>query len=86
MKIELPDDFVDYCVVESLKNSYVWTQNDMTRLRQKDQLKDYEREDLENFAETAQGLEIVLRYYMVRSEADTFINQNRSKVVDNFGE
>ena len=76
MKIEIDIDVADKIIVETLKEDFINQQNDINRLLSKGELRDFEREDLWMHKETAEGIAIVLRYYMYRPEADAFIKEN----------
>jgi hypothetical protein len=76
MKIEIDIDVADKIIVETLKEDFINQQNDINRLLSKGELRDFEREDLWMHKETAEGIAIVLRYYMYRPEADAFIKEH----------
>lgn len=77
MKIEIDIDVADKLIVETLKQDYISQQNDIARLMSKaDPLRDFEVEDLWMHKETAEGIAIVLRYYMYRPDADAFIKEH----------
>jgi hypothetical protein len=77
MQFEIDDTLLDKLIVDTLKRDYISQQEDINRLLTKTEpLRDFEREDLWMHRETAEGIAIVLRYYMYRPDADAFINQN----------
>ena len=77
MKIEIDIDVADKIIVETLKEDFISQQNDIARLLCKaDPLREFEVEDLWMHRETAEGIAIVLRYYMYRPDADAFIKEN----------
>jgi len=77
MKFEIDTAMVDKIIVDTLKQDYISQQNDITRLLCKeDPLRDFEVEDLWMHRETAEGIAIVLRYYMYRPDADAFIKEH----------
>ena len=76
MKFEIDTAMVDKIIVDTLKQDYISQQNDIDRLLSKGELRDFEREDLWMHRETAEGIAIVLRYYMYRPDADAFIKEN----------
>ena len=76
MKIEIDIDVADKIIVGTLKEDFINQQNDINRLLSKGELRDFEREDLWMHKETAEGIAIVLRYYMYRPEADAFIKEH----------
>ena len=77
MKIEIDIDVADKIIVETLKEDFISQQNDIARLLCKaDPLRDFEVEDLWMHKETAEGIAIVLRYYMYRPDADAFIKEH----------
>ena len=76
MKFEIDTAMVDKIIVDTLKQDYISQQNDIDRLLSKGELRDFEREDLWMHRETAEGIAIVLRYYMYRPDADAFIAEH----------
>ena len=76
MQIEIDDSILDNIIVERFKKDYISAQNDIHRLLSKGFVHDYEREDLWMFKETADALEVLLRYYMYRPEADAWIKDH----------
>ena len=76
MQIEVDDMLLDKLIVDTLKKDYISQQEDINRLLSKGELRDFEREDLWMHKETAEGIAIVLRYYMYRPDADAFIAEN----------
>jgi hypothetical protein len=76
MKFEIDDAMIDKLIVDTLKRDYISQQNDIDRLLSKGELRDFEREDLWMHRETAEGIAIVLRYYMYRPDADAFIEEH----------
>lgn len=76
MKFEIGIEFTHKIIVETLKEDYISQQNDIKRLLSKGYLQDFEIEDLWMHKETAEGIAIVLRYYMYRPDADAFIKEN----------
>jgi hypothetical protein len=79
MKIEIDIDVADKIIVETLKEDYISQQRDINRLLSKaEPLRDFEVEDLWMHKETAEGIAIVLRYYMYRPDADAFIAEHNS--------
>lgn len=76
MKFEIDNEMVDKIIVEKLKEDYISQQNDITRLLNKGEHWSFEVEDLWNFKEVSDALEVLLRYYMYRGDADKFISEN----------
>ena len=77
MQIEIDDTLLDKLIVDTLKRDYISQQNDIARLLGKAvPLQPFEKEDLWMHKETAEGIAIVLRYYMYRPDADAFIKEN----------
>ena len=76
MQIEIDDTLLDKLIVDTLKRDYISQQNDITRLLSKGDIRPFEREDLWMHKETAEGIAIVLRYYMYRPDADAFIKEH----------
>ena len=73
MQIEIDDMLMDKFIVDTLKRDFIRQQEDITRLLSKGELRDFEIEDLWMHKETAEGIAVVLRYYMYRPDADAFI-------------
>jgi hypothetical protein len=76
MKIEIDIDIADKIIVDTLKQDYISQQNDIARLLSKGDIRPFEKEDLWMHKETAEGIAIVLRYYMYRPDADAFIKEH----------
>jgi hypothetical protein len=76
MKFEIDDTILDKLIVDTLKKDYISQQNDIARLLSKGDNRPFEKEDLWMHKETAEGIAIVLRYYMYRPDADAFIKEN----------
>jgi hypothetical protein len=76
MQIEIDDSILDDIIVERFKKDYISAQADIHRLLSKGFVNDFEREDLWMFKETANALEVLLRYYMYLPEANAWIKEN----------
>lgn len=77
MKFEIDDDIVDKMVVSTLKQDYINQQTEIRRLKNcPGPLKAYEYEDMHNAFELSDALEVVLKYYIYRPEAEKFIREN----------
>ena len=76
MQIEIDDTLLDKLIVDTLKRDYISQQNDIARLLSKGDIRPFEKEDLWMHKETAEGIAIVLRYYMYRPDADAFIKEH----------
>ena len=78
MKLEIDIDVVDQIMVGTLKEDYISQQNDIGRLLSKEvPLRAFEVEDLWMHRETSNALEVLLRYYMYRGDADEFIAKHK---------
>ena len=77
MKIEIDIDVADKIIVETLKEDFISQQNDIARLLSKGNLRDFEQEDLWMHKETSDALEVILRYYMYRGDADAWIAEHK---------
>jgi hypothetical protein len=78
MKLEIDIDVVDQIIVNTMKEDYISQQNDIARLLSKTgALRDFEREDLWMHKETSDALEVILRYYMYRGDADVWIAEHK---------
>jgi hypothetical protein len=77
MKIEIDIDVADKIIVETLKEDFRSQQNDIARLLCKGNLRDFEQEDLWMHKETSDALEVILRYYMYRPDADAWIAEHK---------
>jgi len=77
MKFEIDDDIVDKMVLKTLKDDYISQQTEIRRLKNcPGPLKAYEYEDMHNAFELSDALEVLLKYYIYRPEAETFIREN----------
>lgn len=77
MKFEIDDDIVDKMVVKTLKDDYISQQTEIRRLKNcPGPLKAYEYEDMHNAFELSDALEVILKYYIYRPEAEKFIREN----------
>lgn len=78
MKIEIDVNVIDQIVVGTLKEDYIAQQNDITRLLSKTEpLKAFQCEDLWMYREVAEAIEVLLRYYMYRGDADAWIEKHK---------
>jgi hypothetical protein len=78
MKLEIDIDVVDKIIVETMKKDFISQQNDISRLLSKTGgLRDFEREDLWMHKEVSDALEVLLRYYMYRGDADAWITEHK---------
>lgn len=64
MKIELSDDTVDQLLRDILIRDYQMIAKDIKKLQSRPDLKNFEREDLENCQRTIAAMEIILEYYV----------------------
>lgn len=77
MKLEIEVDVVEQIVVGTLKEDYIAQQNDIERLLSKEvPLRPFEVEDLWMHREVSNALEVLLRYYMYRPDADAWIAEH----------
>lgn len=77
MKFEIDDDIVDKMVVQTLKDDYISQQTEIRRLKNcPGPLKAYEYEDMHNAFELSDALEVILKYYIYRPEAEKFIRDH----------
>ena len=77
MKLEIEIDVVDKIIVETMKEDFISQQNDIARLLSKGNLRNFEQEDLWMHKETSDALEVILRYYMYRGDADAWIAEHK---------
>jgi len=78
MKIEIDIEFVDKIVIETMKKDYISQQEDIARLLSKTEpLRAFQVEDLWMHREVAQAIEVILRYYMYRPDADAWIEEHK---------
>lgn len=77
MKLELEIDVVDQIIVGTLKEDYISQQNDITRLLSKGDLRAFEVEDLWSHKEISDAIEVLLRYYVYRGDADAWIAEHK---------
>jgi len=77
MKFEIDDDIVDKMVLKTLKEDYISQQTEIRRLKDcPGPLKDYQYEDMHNAFELSDALEVILKYYIYRPEAEKFIRDH----------
>jgi len=77
MKFEIDDDIVDKMVLKTLKDDYISQQTEIRRLKDcPGPLKDYQYEDMHNAFELSDALEVILKYYIYRPEAEKFIRDH----------
>jgi len=77
MKFEIDNDIVDKIVLNTLKEDYISQQSEIRRLKNcPGPLRDFEYEDMHNAFELSDALEVVLKYYIYRPEAEKFIREN----------
>ena len=60
-------------VQEVLMDDFEGMCRDIAQLSARDDLEDFEREDLKDYKKNRKAMKRLLRYYMVRAEADEFI-------------
>jgi hypothetical protein len=78
MKFELDIEFVDKIVIETMKKDYISQQDSIARLLSKTEpLRAFQVEDLWMHREVAQAIEVILRYYMYRLDADAWIEKHK---------
>jgi len=77
MKLEIDIDVVDKIIVKTMKEDFISQQNDIARLLRKGNLRDFEQEDLWMHKEVSDALEVILRYYMYRGDADAWIAKHK---------
>jgi len=78
MKLDIDESVFYKIIIDLLKKDYISQQNEIKRLLGKERsLQDHEREDLWMHKETAEGLAIVLKYYMYIGDAEAFINEHK---------
>lgn len=80
VKIEITSECADQLVKSILIKDYQGLKKDITRLEQKTALLSYEEEDLANSHKVANAMEVLLRYYLVREEAEGVINETTSSI------
>lgn len=77
MKFEIDDDIVDKMVIKTLKDDYISQQSEIRRLKNcPGPLKAYEYEDMHNAFELSDALEVLLKYYIYRPDAEAWIREN----------
>ena len=80
VNIDITSECADQLVRSVLVNDYRNLKKDITRLEQKTALLSYEEEDLANSHKFANAMEVLLRYYLVREEAEGIINETTSSI------
>ena len=77
MKFEIDNEIVDKMVLKTLKDDYISQQSEIRRLKNcPGPLKDYQYEDMHNAFELSDALEVLLKYYIYRPDAEAFIKEN----------
>lgn len=77
MKLDIDDEIVDKIVVNTLKDDYISQQTEIRRLKNcPGPLKAYEYEDMHNAFELSDALEVLLKYYIYRPEAEAWIREH----------
>jgi hypothetical protein len=77
MKFEIDDDIVDKMVLKTLKDDYISQQTEIRRLKNcPGPLKDFEYEDMHNAFELSDALEVLLKYYIYRPDAEAWIREH----------
>lgn len=78
VNIDITSECADQLVRSVLVNDYRNLKKDITRLEQKTALLSYEEEDLANSHKVVKAMDVLLRYYLVREEAEEVINEATS--------
>lgn len=77
MNFEIDNDIVDKIVLNTLKEDYISQQKEIRRLKNcPGPLRDFEYEDMHNAFELSDALEVLLKYYIYRPDAEKFIREN----------
>jgi hypothetical protein len=73
-------------VQDVLMNDFESVCRDIAKLSARDDLKEFEQEDLEDLKKNRKAMKRLLRYYMVRVHADEFIDDVETyfKVINDF--
>jgi len=78
MQIEIDDVLMDKLIVDTLKRDYISQRDSIARLLSKTEpLRAFQVEDLWMHREVAQAIEVILRYYMYRLDADAWIEKHK---------
>lgn len=74
LNVELDHEAIDDIVVQTLKNDYISINDDYKALASStEELKDYQKEDMEHFKGYLDAIETLLKYYMYIRDAEEFI-------------
>lgn len=77
MKLDIDNEIVDKIVVNTLKDDYISQQTEIRRLKNcPGPLKAYEYEDMHNAFELSDALEVLLKYYIYRPDAEAWIREH----------
>jgi hypothetical protein len=73
LPIELPIEQAEEVVVQVLKDDYDRLNDSIMRLRMKDHLENYQKEDLSRDVEVRDAVRTLLSYYMVNTDYQMFM-------------
>lgn len=77
MKLDIDDDIVSKIIINELKNDYVRQQDEIRRLKNcPGPLEAFQYEDMANAFELSEAIEIVLKYYIYRPDAEAWIREH----------
>jgi len=62
--MEMPDEFIDQVIEETLLSSYRYIEDDIKRLKKRKKLKDFEKEDLADNEKLLEAMKLVGNYYV----------------------
>ena len=62
--MEMPDEFIDQIIEETLLSSYRYIEDDINRLKKRKKLKDFEKEDLADNEKLLEAMKLVGNYYV----------------------
>lgn len=73
LPIELPIEQAEEVVVQVLKDDYDRLNTDIMRLKMKDNLENFQKEDLRRDIEVRDAVRTLLSYYMVNTDFEMFM-------------
>lgn len=76
--VHLDEEQADEVVVQILKKDYVRIYDDHQTLASRDDLQDYEKEDMAHLDAYLSAIETLLKYYMYIGDAEEFLSSTKA--------
>jgi hypothetical protein len=77
--LEIDDDFVDKIVSERLLHEYTQLNKQIKKLKLKKNIKPYEEEDLKNWNNVINAIDVLFDWYLTPADADIARKQNKEQ-------